>query len=269
MHSSFGIERIVGKRHFAGRDVINILERDFNADVINRLIAVEYIFVNRFLDFVVESDERNQSTFKVESRGRNFKTEFSDVENALIVNFFFAFARIQNTDAKTADQVRLLPKMRDDLSQIEFDFAENFRIGFKSNDGSMQVCFANLLHRRFRFSLRILLKMDSTFLVNDNIHESGKRVHDRRTDAVQASGNLISSIAEFTAGMKRGNDGFQSGNFCLGVNVNRNAAAVVGNANAVIRQKYDFNIVRKIPHRFIARVIKDFPNEMVKSFHTS
>ncbi|KKW34604.1 MAG: hypothetical protein UY81_C0068G0008 [Candidatus Giovannonibacteria bacterium GW2011_GWA2_53_7] len=48
------------------------------------------------------------------------------------------------------------------------------------------------------------------------------------------------------------------------MNVYRNSAPVVGYAHAIVRQKRDFNIVRKSTHGFVARVVKNFPDEMME-----
>src|SRR3989338_1987627 len=49
------------------------------------------------------------------------------------------------------------------------------------------------------------------------------------------------------------------------MSIDRNSAAVVCNAHTVPRQKCYFDVVRESAHRFIARVVKDFPDEVLKA----
>src|SRR3989344_1114248 len=49
------------------------------------------------------------------------------------------------------------------------------------------------------------------------------------------------------------------------MSIDRNSAAVVCNAHTVPRQKCYFDVVRESAHRLIARVVKDFPDEVMKA----
>ena len=53
------------------------------------------------------------------------------------------------------------------------------------------------------------------------------------------------------------------------VEVDWNTTTVVDDADVVVRQECHFNPVSKATHRFIARVIKNLPNEVVKTVRTS
>src|SRR3989344_3192546 len=45
----------------------------------------------------------------------------------------------------------------------------------------------------------------------------------------------------------------------------RNAAAVVGDTHAIVRQKRNLDVVGEITHRLVTRVVEDFPHEMMQS----
>ena len=55
-----------------------------------------------------------------------------------------------------------------------------------------------------------------------------QRIDHRDADAVQAAGHLVGGVIEFTAGVQHGHDDLGGGSAFFGVNVDRNAAAVVG-----------------------------------------
>ena len=44
-----------------------------------------------------------------------------------------------------------------------------------------------------------------------------------------------------------------------------NAATVVGDADAVARKERDFDIIGEPAHRLVARVVENFPDEVVKA----
>ena len=97
-------------------------------------------------------------------------------------------------------------------------------------------------------------------------HELGRKGVDHRgAHAVQAAGDLVALAAEFAAGMQRGHDRLERGDFCLLVDVYRDAAAVVGDAHPAARQQNDLDVVGKAAHRLVARVIKNLPDKMMQA----
>ena len=82
---------------------------------------------------------------------------------------------------------------------------------------------------------------------------------------MQTAGDLVPFSAELAAGVEHGHDRLERGDFCLGVDVDRNAAAVVGDADEAVGQKHDFDVVAEPAHRLVAAVIENLPNEMVQT----
>ena len=81
---------------------------------------------------------------------------------------------------------------------------------------------------------------------------------------METTRNFISSFAEFSSGMKGGHNSFKRGDFCLFVNINRNASAVVRYSYFVFREENDFNIIGKSTHGLVAGVVKNLPNKVMK-----
>ena len=79
------------------------------------------------------------------------------------------------------------------------------------------------------------LVMDVTVLVHFHFQPLGKGVDDRRADAVKTAGYFVSAAAEFTAGVKNGQNDGNRRNAQFFINADRNAAAVVTDFNNVVR----------------------------------
>jgi hypothetical protein len=73
--------------------------------------------------------------------------------------------------------------------------------------------------------------------MNLRAHVRGERVYYRDADAVEAAGNFVAFAAEFSAGVKHGHDRLERGDFGFWMDFYRNAAAVIGAANAPVRHK--------------------------------
>ena len=62
----------------------------------------------------------------------------------------------------------------------------------------------------------------------------GERVDDRDADAVQAAGDLVGILVEFSAGVQPRHDHFGGGDALFLVDVGRNAAAVVDHGDGAV-----------------------------------
>jgi len=68
--------------------------------------------------------------------------------------------------------------------------------------------------------------------------------------------------------MKRGHHRLKGRFFGLGVDVNRDAAAVIGDLDSISRQKPHLDILGKTGQRLIQAVINTLPNQMVEALGT-
>ena len=76
----------------------------------------------------------------------------------------------------------------------------------------------------------------------------GERVDDRHADAVQAARDLVAAaVAELAAGVQHGQDDLGRRALLLLVHVDRDAAAVVGDRDAVVRVQDDLRPSRSSP----------------------
>src|SRR3989338_2626768 len=264
MRPSLGGVDIVGERQNTGGNVIDILKRNlYGFNSLHFLFNVKNIFVERFLEFVIKSDERKQTSFEIKSLRRNFKRELAEIKDICKVNVLFERPRVNDRNPETLDEVRLLAHVTYNTAEIILNDWKNFRISLECHNSPVRFRSANFFDAGFGFALFVFLIVDATIAMHHHFAEDGKGVYNRSADPVKTAGDFVAFAAELAASVKRGHNGFKRRNFGLLVNINRNTTAVVRNPHSVTRQKYDFNIIAKTTHRFVARVVENFGNEVV------
>ena len=92
-----------------------------------------------------------------------------------------------------------------------------------------------------------------------------KRVHAAHAHAVQTGRNLVGVAVELTTGMQLGHDDFDGADVFLRVDIGRDAASVVGHADAVPREDGNFDMVAKTGQRLVYGVVDDFPHQVVQA----
>ena len=116
-----------------------------------------------------------------------------------------------------------------------------------------------------RLSLLVLLPPDLTFAVDLGLEPFGKGVDDRHAHAVQAAGDLVRIVVELAAGVDLGQDDLERADAALGMEVDRDAAAVVDDRDRAIGVDRHVDILAVAGHRLVDRVIDDFVHKMVKA----
>ena len=94
---------------------------------------------------------------------------------------------------------------------------------------------------------------------------AGQRVDDGDADAVQAAGNLVGVLVEFSAGVELGHDDLGRGNAFALVNVDRNAAAVVAHRHRAVGVEDDFHGGGVARERFVDGVVDDLVDHVVQA----
>ena len=100
---------------------------------------------------------------------------------------------------------------------------------------------------------------------NPEIKPVGKRVDHRDADAVQAAGHLIGVLIEFSAGVQLGHDHFRRRHAFLGVDVDRNAATVVGDADATVAIERYLDEIAIAGQRFVDGVVDHLVDHVVQA----
>ena len=119
-------------------------------------------------------------------------------------------------------------------------------------------------------ALAVFLHVDAAVLVDHDLRVDGKSVDDGCADAMEAAGDFVAGIfaAEFAAGMEDGHDHLERGDFCLLVDIDGNAAAVVDDAHAIAGQERDLDVIGEAAHGLVARVVEDLPDQMMQAVRT-
>ena len=89
---------------------------------------------------------------------------------------------------------------------------------------------------------------------------------------MKATGDFVSLAAKLATSVQNSEHYFGCALAFVGargVRINGNSAAVVVNTTSAIGEKCDANAVTETSHRFVDRVVDDFPNEVVKAGETS
>ena len=148
---------------------------------------------------------------------------------------------------------------------MEFDVGEDFGAGQEAQRGAALVGIGRLLQRVLRFAERVFL-LEVAAVAPDIEPERGRqRVHHRHTDAVQAAGDLVAVVVEFAAGVQHGQDHFGRGNAFFLVDVDRNAAAVVGHRTRAVVVQGDGDGVAMAGQGFVDGVIDYLEHHVVQA----
>ena len=83
---------------------------------------------------------------------------------------------------------------------------------------------------------------------------------------MQTARNFVAAAAKLTPGVQYGHDHFQGRFFLLGMDIHRDAAAVIFDGQAAVGVDGDRDLVANSGQSFINRVINHFVYQMVKSF---
>src|SRR3989344_5654629 len=231
-------------------------------------LYVENILVYRLLVPVLERDETAQTTLEVERHGRRVHSELTQIENILRLDAS-GLTQVEYGDAKVLHEIGLLTHVRDDGIPVQFTVREDRRVGLEGDDSAMEIGRTDFLYFARRLAaVFVILPLHAAFTVHLGAHVRRQGVHDRDTDAVQAARDFVAVAAEFASRVEDRHHSLQGRDLGLGVDLDGNATTVVGDAHAIARQKRYLDVIAEPAHRFVARVIEDFPNEVVKAGRT-
>ncbi len=101
-----------------------------------------------------------------------------------------------------------------------------------------------------------------------DVEPGGKSVDHRDTDAVQTTGDGVRVGVELAAGVQLGQHDLDGGGDSGGVHADRDATAVVDDADSAVFEEGDLDLGGVSGHRLVDRVVDDLPNEVVQAAFT-
>jgi hypothetical protein len=90
-------------------------------------------------------------------------------------------------------------------------------------------------------------------------------VHDRDADAVEAARHLVGVLVELAAGMELGHDDLRRRHPLLGMDVGRDAAAVVAHRDRAVGVEHHVDAVAIACQRLVDRVVDDLVDHVMQT----
>ena len=110
-----------------------------------------------------------------------------------------------------------------------------------------------------------LLAVKFALAAHVNPQFRGKRIHHRGADAVQTAGNLVGLAAELGPGVQRGHHRFQRRDLGLRMDVNGDAASVVGDRDVVALVDRGLDGIAETGHRLVDAVVDHLVDQVVQA----
>ena len=148
---------------------------------------------------------------------------------------------------------------------IELGVGEYLRIRLKGGLGAVPVGLFHLADVARRDSAFVFLLPDVTVAPNFDHAPLRKEIDHRHADPVQTARRLIRPLAELAAEFQDRHDPFQSRLFQIGVNLDRNPAAVVFDRDRAVAVDRHRNRIGEPGQRLVDRVVDDFGHQVVQT----
>jgi hypothetical protein len=173
---------------------------------------------------------------------------------------------IFDADEKAFIQEGQLPQTLGKRIETELGGLKDPGIGFETDLGPGMFRLPG--HFEFGRDITPFIHLMVDFAVSPDLqlHVFGKGIHHGETHAVKASRDLIALIIKFTSGVEFGHDHFHRRALLLLVHIDRDAAAIISNGDAVVDVNDDLDALAITGQGFIDAVIHQLLNHMVKAF---
>ena len=170
-------------------------------------------------------------------------------------------------DLDAAEQVGLGARHAEQARRLEGGaLAENLLVRLEAHLGAAPVLDrAELFQLALRRAAREHHGVELLAARHLHLEHSGQRVDDRDADAVQAARGVVDLAVEFAARVQRRHDDFERGLALeLGVRIDRDAAAVVGDRQKSVRRKLDLDPGGMAGHRLVHGVVDHLGEQVMQ-----
>ncbi len=175
-------------------------------------------------------------------------------------------AHVGQHDIDAGIEERELAQAMLERGEIIFDVGKGLFRGQERHLGAaLAVGVADRLQRRHRIAMRELDEMLLAVAPDPQLQLARQRVDHGDADAVQAAGNLVGVLVEFSAGMQLRHDDFGGRDAFTLVDVDRNAAAVVAHGDGAVGVEHDFHGRGVAGQRLVDRVVDDFVDHVMQA----
>ena len=226
-----------------------VLHGDLDVDAVALLVHVDHVLMHQLLVRVQHLHELDDAALVVERFGADRGLAF-----------------VGEVDADAAVQEgELAEAFREDVPDVFGRLGEDGRVGLERHGR------AAVGHRMQRMQLHggvAALEPDlvrHAVAVDFDRHPGGKGVHAGDADAVEAAGHLVGVVVELAAGVQHGHHDFDGRDAEFLVDVDRDAASVVADADAVVREDGHGDLRGESGERFVDTVVDDFVDQVVQA----
>ncbi len=172
---------------------------------------------------------------------------------------------IDQIDADAGVQERQLPQALGENLVVELDVRENLPAGPEAKRRAALLGVPHRGHGGLRLTQMVFLTVDLAIAADGEQKVVRQGVDHRDADAMQAARDLVRGIVELPARMQHGHDDFGSGSPLFGVDVDRDAAAVVRDGDGLVRMDGDDYAVAIAGQRLVDGVVDDLENHVVQA----
>ena len=182
-----------------------------------------------------------------------------------VVLLLLAGAQVHRLDAQAGVEEGLLPHAGVEGVVAVLQRLEHLRVGLEGDGGAGVVGLAHHPHLLGDLAPGELHLVDFPVFVDLDLQPLGQSVDNRRAHPVEPARHLIAAAAEFAAGVEDGKHHLQGGFTGLGLNVNRDAPAVVGDGDGVARVDGDGDVGTVAGQGLVDGVVHDLIYQMVQA----
>ena len=195
-----------------------------------------------------------------------------EVDDAALVHervLLAGAALVDQVDSQAAREERRLAHALGERRVVEVEGLEDLGVGLEGDLRPGLVALGAAGQVALRLAALVVLLPLVAVAGDLQVQALRERVDDRDADAVQATGDLVAAaLAELAAGVEDGQHDLGRGALLLGVLVDRDAAAVVGDGDAVVRVQRHLDVVAVAGERLVDGVVDDLVDEVVQPART-
>ncbi len=148
---------------------------------------------------------------------------------------------------------------------VELAVAEDLRVGLERGAGAGAIRFADLADLAGRHAAFVFLLIEMAVAADFDFAPFAEKVDDLHADAVQAARGFVGLLVELAAELEPGHHAFERGDAQVGMDFDRNAAAVVGHRDRAIDVDGDRHFVGVAGHGLVDRVVDGFIDHVVQA----
>ena len=142
---------------------------------------------------------------------------------------------------------------------------EDVGVGPEGDRRAVLVGGSALLQRSSGYAVLVRLRPDEAIALDLDLQARRQRVDDGDADTVQAAGDGVAATAELATGVEHGEHDLEGGLLLHRVLVDRDAAAVVGDADAAVLAQGDGDVRGVAGHGLVDGVVDDLVDEVVQA----